>query len=249
MLSKTDRQVVTAAEVLRPIRVALAEDHEIVRLGLSSMLASYPTTVELVDHVRVGPEVDVLLFDPFLRQSPSVRSPVRSLPLTPSTTKRIAYTWERDPRTVVAVQSAGIQEYLFKGAPAAEVLSSITSAHRADLTAVFEATTLIRTNGLTPREAEVLALIAQGMSNQQIATALTLSTNSVKTYIRNCYYKIEVESRSQAVIWAFNRYPNGIPETEPDVIPGQPAATGTHRGAEGGHFRLTTPASEQLEEV
>ena len=55
--------------------------------------------------------------------------------------------------------------------------------------------------GLTPREVEVLALITQGMSNQDIAERLYLSINSVKTYIRSAYAKIEVTSRSRAVAW------------------------------------------------
>jgi DNA-binding CsgD family transcriptional regulator len=55
--------------------------------------------------------------------------------------------------------------------------------------------------GLTAREVEVLALIAQGMSNLEIAERLFLSINSVKTYIRSAYAKIGATSRSRAVAW------------------------------------------------
>jgi two-component system, NarL family, response regulator LiaR len=55
--------------------------------------------------------------------------------------------------------------------------------------------------GLSPRESEVLAFITQGLSNQEIAQAIYLSINSVKTYIRTAYRKIGVASRSQAVGW------------------------------------------------
>ena len=55
--------------------------------------------------------------------------------------------------------------------------------------------------GLTPREAEVLALITAGLSNQAICERLVVSPNSVKSYIRSCYRKIGVESRTQAVLW------------------------------------------------
>ena len=58
-----------------------------------------------------------------------------------------------------------------------------------------------REHGLSDRESEVLSLICQGLSNQQVAQNLYLSINSVKTYIRTLYRKIGVESRSQAVIW------------------------------------------------
>jgi len=57
--------------------------------------------------------------------------------------------------------------------------------------------------GLTTREVEVLALIAQGLANHEIASRLFLSINSVKTYIRTAYRKIGVRSRSEAVGWAF----------------------------------------------
>ena len=58
-----------------------------------------------------------------------------------------------------------------------------------------------RREGLTDRESEILALITQGMSNAQVASLTFLSPNTVKSYIRAIYRKIEVESRTQAVLW------------------------------------------------
>ena len=69
-----------------------------------------------------------------------------------------------------------------------------------------------RSAGLTPREAEILALITQGLSNQEIADRAFLSINSVKTYIRTAYRKINVTSRSQAVLWGVD---NGF---KPDTL-------------------------------
>ena len=69
-----------------------------------------------------------------------------------------------------------------------------------------------RAAGLTPREAEILALITQGLSNQEIANRAYLSINSVKTYIRTAYRKINVTSRSQAVLWGVE---NGF---KPDTL-------------------------------
>ena len=60
---------------------------------------------------------------------------------------------------------------------------------------------------LSPRELEVLALIAEGLTNQQIADRACVSINSVKTYIRSAYRKIGVTSRSQAVVWGLR---NGV---------------------------------------
>ncbi len=69
-----------------------------------------------------------------------------------------------------------------------------------------------RTHGLTAREAEIIALITQGLSNQEIAERSYLSINSVKTYIRTAYRKIGVERRAQAVLWGIK---HGF---EPDVL-------------------------------
>nr|MBA2309244.1 response regulator transcription factor [Pseudonocardiales bacterium] len=58
-----------------------------------------------------------------------------------------------------------------------------------------------REEGLTAREAEVLSLITMGLSNLEIAERTSLSVNSIKSYIRSCYRKIDVDSRSKAVLW------------------------------------------------
>jgi DNA-binding NarL/FixJ family response regulator len=65
--------------------------------------------------------------------------------------------------------------------------------------------------GLTPREAQVLMLIATGLSNHEIADQMYLSVNSVKTYIRSAYKKIGATSRSQAVLWVYQHDHGGIP--------------------------------------
>ena len=76
-----------------------------------------------------------------------------------------------------------------------------------------------RGHGLSAREAEVLVLIAQGLSNQEIADRAFLSINSVKTYVRSAYRKIGVERRTQAVIWATR---NGFVPTKARLVLGDP---------------------------
>ena len=70
--------------------------------------------------------------------------------------------------------------------------------------------------GLSSRESEVLALICQGFSNKTICEAMFLGSNTIKTYIRSLYRKIEVETRSQAVIWGAS---NGFLPEEIRVFP------------------------------
>ena len=85
-----------------------------------------------------------------------------------------------------------------------------------------------RDAGLSPREAEVIALITQGLSNQEIADRAFLAINTVKTYIRSAYRKIGVERRTQALLWAVD---NGFkPDTLRTIDPAllvRPAASGT----------------------
>lgn len=73
-----------------------------------------------------------------------------------------------------------------------------------------------QSHGLSPREGEVLALIAQGLSNEQIAARAFLSPNTVKSYIRSAYRKIDVTTRTHAVIWALS---NDIACDEPGPAP------------------------------
>ncbi len=71
---------------------------------------------------------------------------------------------------------------------------------------------------LTPREAEILSLVTQGLTNSEIGGQLYLSINSVKTYIRAAYRKIEVTRRAQAVAWGME---HGLaPLAETDVVGG-----------------------------
>ena len=86
-----------------------------------------------------------------------------------------------------------------------------------------DATHLGAEAGLSPREVEVLRLIAQGVTNHDIAGTLFLSINSVKTYIRSTYRKIGVANRAQAVAWALQ---NGFPAAEPSREPCAAGASG-----------------------
>lgn len=170
------------------------------------MLAPY-SGVEVVEQDGSAPaNIDVLLFDPFLQRTVQSRS--WSANRIPSGTTKLLYTWERDPRTIDPVLSRDAHGYVFKGTPAPELVDSIRSAHRGDFANLFpDATLLNRTEGLSPREAQILSLIAEGLSNEEISKTLFLGINSIKSYIRTGYRKIGVQTRAQAVIWALTPEP------------------------------------------
>jgi DNA-binding NarL/FixJ family response regulator len=99
---------------------------------------------------------------------------------------------------------------LSKALPARELVAALEAIHGGDMVISdppFRARSSPglnwpgRSEGLTDRESEILALITQGKSNAEVATLTYLSPNTVKSYIRTIYRKIEVASRTQAVLW------------------------------------------------
>jgi DNA-binding NarL/FixJ family response regulator len=195
------------------IRVALVDDYEVVVRGLEAMLRSYRDTVQVVEmdlNEDVAQPVDITLYDTFAATQGDGED-VRRLAADPRSGKVVVYSWNLDPALVAAALANGAAGYLSKGLPALKLVAALQALHRGDPQArtVLEGGTSKgssgdwpgREEGLTPREAEVLALITQGMSNAAIAERTRLSPNSVKTFIRSCYRRIGVTNRSQAILW------------------------------------------------
>lgn len=203
----------------RPVRTALAGDHPIIRAGLTSMLSGYPE-IAMVERRRAGSApIDVLLFD--LPAQPQATSNHR-FPLCTPATKKILFTFERDPAVIAAASRSGAQGYLFKGTEPEELASAIIAAHHGEFDNLPLRADSVRTDvGLTARETEVLTLITHGISNNEIAQRMFVSRNTVKSYIRSCYRKIGAETRSQAVIWALtsSTTPTDRPTTQSRLYP------------------------------
>jgi two-component system, NarL family, response regulator LiaR len=194
-----------------PIRVAIVNDYEIVVAGIATMLSPYAdrvTVVELDSGLPVVSDVDVILYDTFAAvQGDGVD--LETL-VQGGDAKVVIFSWNLQAELVQRAMDRGASGYLPKGLPAADIVAAIEAVHagehvtpaRPGSSAPGEASTWPgRDLGLSAREAEVLALITQGLSNQEIADRTYLSINSVKTYIRTAYRKIGVSRRSQAVLW------------------------------------------------
>ena len=176
------------------------------------MLRSYRDTIEIVEldlNTTVGRQVDITLYDTF-GGTRTNREEVALLAANGLAGKVVIYSWSLDPALVAEALAAGASAYLSKGLTARELAAALHAVHRGEPQPPPEragSTTVIggdwpgREEGLTQREAEVLALITQGLSNIQIAESANLSINSVKTYIRNCYRRIGVTDRSNAILW------------------------------------------------
>ena len=145
--------------------------------------------------------------------------------------KVVIYTWHLDPELVRQALDKGAVGCLSKTIEALDLVSALEKVHggsvvvsdtepRDALEAVISGGDWPgRDHGLSARESEVLCLIAQGLSNQEIADRAYLSINSVKTYIRSAYRKIRVERRTQAVLWATR---NGLVPSKARLILGDP---------------------------
>ena len=213
-----------------PIRLALVNDYEVVVRGLAEMLRSYTDAfniVELDADMPVQQVVDIALYDTFAQAQGDGEGVARLL-ANPRVDKLVVYSWNLQESLSATTMQRGVSGYLSKSLTASELTAALQKVARGETVispdpaggraAVVGGDWPGREEGLTAREAEVLALITQGMSNLDIATRTSLSINSIKSYIRSCYRKIGVSSRSQAVLWGATHgfLPDRVRVTDPD---------------------------------
>lgn len=195
-----------------PITVALIDDYDVVLLGVKQIIDQYKNRVVVVELDTNKPlknDVDIVLYDAFAQ--PEVdHEEVGVLLQSPRAKRVVVYTWNFHPDLVADARRQGVHGYLSKAAPARDFVASLEAVHAGQVV-IDKAPGRSRTvtgldwpgrgEGLTDRESEVLALITQGRSNAEVAQHAFLSPNTVKSYIRSIYRKIDVSSRTQAVLW------------------------------------------------
>ena len=204
----------------RTLRLAIVDDYAVVVAGVAAFLESERIdVVETGASVPVVTDVDIVLFDTFGQiqgKGIDLEDFVRE-----SGAKVVIYSWNLQPRLIKQALAAGASGYLSKvltGPQIVRALQRVMDGETVVLTGDHETSVggegdwPGRATGLSSREAEMLALITQGLSNEDVARRAFLSMNSVKTYIRSAYRKIGVTSRTQAVLWALD---NGF---EPDTL-------------------------------
>lgn len=215
----------------RPLRLAIVDDYAIVVLGLAAMFAPYRDRVEVVELDNREPvvsDVDIVLMDAF-GYVPGEGLDVADL-VRPGGPKVVVFSDTPDPRAVERALADGAAGYVSKSLPAVELLDALDAIHAGERvvpdpgqapaggsTAEGERAWPGKEFDLNPREAEMMALIAKGLSNKEIAAAVFLSVNSVKTYIRTAYKKTGLSSRSQATRWALE---NGFGVDTQRTFPG-----------------------------
>jgi DNA-binding NarL/FixJ family response regulator len=170
---------------------------EILGRGLAAMLAEHPGRAVLSDTDRA----DVVLYDVLGVH----RTNGADLEQLLSRTESVILAVSRDLRPDLRARAlaAGAHGWISMSVDSAGLVAAVEAAvDGRELPG--EVDRLGEKVGLTTREVEVLALITQGMSNQEIANRLYLSINSVKTYVRTAYAKIGARSRSHAVAWCLH---------------------------------------------
>ena len=194
------------------IRVLVADDHPVVRGGIVALLTT-ADDIEVVGEASDGLEAvamagslspDVILMDLRMPGLDGDAATARILTETPGARVVILTTYETDASILTAIE-AGASGYLLKAAPQDEILAGVRSVARGEVAlAPSIAAMLVKrvarpTITLSPRETEVLVLVAQGDSNPTIARKLFLGEATVKTHLLHVFEKLGVNDRTRAV--------------------------------------------------
>lgn len=209
------------------IKVFIADDHEMVRIGVSAYLSAQSdmTVVgeasngqEAVEKIlQLKPDIDIILMDnvmPVMNGAEATKEILKAWPEA----KIMMVTSFLDDDKVYPALEAGAISYILKTSNAKQIAEAIRKTVSGESVLEPEVTSKMinrmrNTNShplheqLTDREMEVLLLIAQGKSNQEIADELFIALKTVKTHVSNILSKLEVQDRTQAVVYAFQ---NGL---------------------------------------
>jgi NarL family two-component system response regulator LiaR len=204
------------------ISVLIVDDHGVVRQGLRTYLellddidivGEAKNGVEAVDQVRIH-HPNIVLMDLVMPEMDGVEATRQILTISSSTKVIVLTSFSEDELVFPAIE-AGATGYLLKDVDPAELHKAIQAVHKGEVQLhpdimkklIHRATTpqvesKAPHRDLTPRELEVLSLIAQGKSNREIATILTISEKTVKTHVGSILSKLHLNDRTQAAIYA-----------------------------------------------
>jgi DNA-binding NarL/FixJ family response regulator len=221
-------------DAVKRIKVLIVDDHEMFTHGLELLLANQRditvvgTAGGVADAVAaaVALEPDVILMDFELPDGDGTQATEQIKALMPSV-KVIMLTAHTDDEALVRAMAAGCSGFVTKHEVVADLVSAIVAANAGEVVSPpTELVPLLRalhpTNrglgaDLTPREIEVLGLIASGIGNKELAQGLGLSVNTVRNHAQNILYKLDAHSKLEAVATAVREgiihYPTGAADT------------------------------------
>ncbi|OMH28889.1 response regulator [Bacillus thuringiensis] len=203
------------------IKVLLVDDHEMVRMGVSAYLSTQPD-IEVVgeaENGRKGSELalqlrpDIILMDLVMDEMDGVEATRAIIQEWPEA-KIVVVTSFLDDEKLYPVIEAGATSYLLKTSRASDIADAVRATYDGETVLEPKVTGKMMSrmrqkkeqllhDDLTEREFEILLLIAEGKSNQEIADELFIALKTVKTHVSNILNKLNVSDRTQAVIYAF----------------------------------------------
>jgi NarL family two-component system response regulator LiaR len=206
------------------IRVLCVDDHEVVRAGLKALLA-LQEDIEVVGEARDGLEAveggkrllpDIILLDLEMPRLDGIQAIPRILEVSPATRILVLTSFATDDKVFPSIK-AGALGYLLKDSSAEDLVQSIRQVYRGEssLHPVIARKVLdelnrpgdlpLTTDPLTPRELEVLRLLALGLGNQAIADELVISEPTVRNHVSSILGKLHLANRTQAALWAVRK--------------------------------------------
>ena len=203
------------------IRVVFVDDHEMVRIGVSAYLSAQPD-IEVVGEAADGKKgvelalelrPDIILMDLVMKEMDGIEATRQIIEKWPEE-KIIIVTSFLDDEKVYPALEAGATSYMLKTSKASEIANAVRNTYNGQSVLEPEVTGKMMMkmrqknqhflhDELTSREMEILLLMAQGKTNQEIADELFIALKTVKTHVSNILSKLRVQDRTQAVIYAF----------------------------------------------
>ncbi|WP_045524436.1 response regulator transcription factor [Neobacillus niacini] len=203
------------------IRVVFVDDHEMVRIGVSAYLSAQPD-IEVVGEAADGKKgvelalelrPDIILMDLVMKEMDGIEATRQIIERWPEA-KVIIVTSFLDDEKVYPALEAGATSYMLKTSKADEIANAVRATYHGQSVLEPEVTGKMMVKmrqkhqhlpheELTSREMEILMLMAEGKTNQDIADELFIALKTVKTHVSNILSKLNVQDRTQAVIYAF----------------------------------------------
>ncbi len=203
------------------IRVVFVDDHEMVRIGVSAYLSAQPD-IEVVGEAADGKKgvelalelrPDIILMDLVMKEMDGIEATRKIIEKWPEA-KVIIVTSFLDDEKVYPALEAGATSYMLKTSKADEIANAVRATYHGQSVLEPEVTGKMMVKmrqkqqhlpheELTRREMEILMLMAEGKTNQDIADELYIALKTVKTHVSNILSKLNVQDRTQAVIYAF----------------------------------------------
>ena len=187
------------------------DDYDVVVQGLARMFEPFADRVHVVEVSTNQPgvePVDIALIDSFAQTRD-----INEVLAEANARRHVFYSWSLEPDLIKTWARFGVVGFLDKRLDAEVLVDALERINNGEMVSTVDYPPSAgvdigdwpgRGFGLSAREAEVIALITQGLANEDIASRMYVSTNTVKTYIRSAYRKLGVDSRTRAVLWGID---------------------------------------------